>query len=292
MTISEFKQAVASFAGREPEYFQDNVNGKQGPDKLMIAINNAKLFLQRQIDFEYARVMVDLHYVAAPGRTEGASLKQALLHGTTDPINVKKVISLFTQKGFERMTPLRQKTFRGVSEMMRKALDLGEYPFNPTNWNPQPSPAQVAGSQNAAQPLPIHGVVAGHSSWDPIFYQHGTQLFLYPKPPVSDPSVYTDDLSLVADVIQLLPPYSETYTGAQEMSVEGANPLDDNFVDNSSDFLLENCYDYLLFRSLVELNVFMKDSDQVGVSQTKMTEALENIRQWNADLINAGYDIE
>lgn len=271
MDVFEFKQAVASFVGREPEYFIDNVNGKPGPDKLLIAINNAKGFIQRQIDFEYARVIVDLSYTTTIGAGEGADLGRAVLHDTATPVRVKKVINLYSEAGWPRMLPLRQKLFRSVTDLMRKAADEGN-----NYWVPSARP----GFNQSPPHGYTHTAVAGHGICDPIYYQHGRTIYLYPKPNGYDEqnqnSPAVPALKLIADVVQFMPPYCEFPGNDQVLT----------------DFLLEDCYDYLLYRTATELNVFLKDEDQLQISQSKMTEALENVRQWNADLINAEYDME
>ncbi len=286
MNISEFKQAVASFVGRDPAYFQDNVDGALGPDKLLIAINNAKIFLQRQIDFEYARGFVDFTYVTQIGTGEGIRLQNAVRHDSACPVNVKKVVNLYTPHGFARLLPLRQKTFRGVSDMIRGSFERGG-----NLWIPDMRPGY-----GTICPLPTDAewtAVWGHTFRDPIYYQHGRTIYLYPKPNGQNaqcqnvPAV--PNLSFVGDVVAFLPSYSEgTPQSNSVTNVDGKAETDPYLTD----FFLTDCYDYMLWRSIVELNVFLKDDDQVGVSQSKMTEALENIRQWNADIINAGYDIE
>jgi hypothetical protein len=286
VNIAEFKQAAGAFVGRDPEYFLLNADGSQGADKLLIAVNNAKAFLQRQIDFEYARTWVDLTYITEIGAGEGIRLQDAVRQYTSCPVNVKKVINLFTPHGYARLLPLRQKTFRGVTEMVR-----GSFERNGDLWMPdcRESYAQYA-------PCGQHNVwtaVWGHTFRDPIYYQHGRTLYMYPKPNGFDQqqqnSPAVPNLPFVADVVEFLPPYENAASGLESnlSGVEGkpACPY-------ITDFILDMCYDYMLWRTIVELNVFLKDDDQVGVSQTKMTEALENIRQWNADLINAGYEIE
>src|ERR1700742_1412160 len=96
MNITEFKQAMASLVGRDPTYFTDNIDGTAGPDKLIIAIKNAKAFIQRQIDFEYSRVMVDLTYYKQLGPQEGSSLNAAVYHDTGTPVKIKKVVNAYT----------------------------------------------------------------------------------------------------------------------------------------------------------------------------------------------------
>lgn len=290
MNITEFKQAVASFAGRDPAYFLDNADGTLGPDKLLIAINNAKIFLQRQIDFEYAREFVDFTYVTQIGAGEGIQLQNAVLHDTSCPVVVKKVINLFTPFGFARLLPLRQKTYRGVSEMVR-----GSYERHGHRWFPDDRPGFI-GTPAAPGYWPAWDrwtAVWGHTCRDPIYYQHGRTIYLYPKPNGFDETCQNTpaipNLSFVGDVVAFLPPYSEGIPQDNSLSNIDGNMCTSPYL---TDFLLSDCYDYMLWRSLIELNVFLKDDDQVGVSQSKMTEALENIRQWNADLINAGYDIE
>lgn len=285
MNISEFKQTVASFVGRDPAYFLDNADGTLGPDKLLIAINNAKIFLQRQIDFEYAREFVDFTYNTTIGAGEGIRLQDAVLHDTACSVGVKKVVNLYTPHGFARLLSLRQKTFRGVTDLVR-----GSFERNGGRW--LPDRRDFFENIGPFSHDKFWTAVWGHGYRDPIYYQHGRTIYLYPKPNGLDeahqntPAV--PNLSFVGDVVAFLPNYTtDQVTDSSLTSIDGKS-----VVPHLTDFLLTDCYDYMLWRSIAELNVFLKDDDQVGVSQTKMTEALENIRQWNADLINAGYDIE
>ena len=290
MFIDEFKEAVASFVGRPPSYFQYNEDGSAGPDKLLIAINNAKMFLQRQVDFEYARTAVDL--LCDPVRGVMFDYGTDILSG--ERIAIKKIDDVYFKARYRAMRPLRQMSRRAMVAQVRKGMNTDQH-----DWTRAVAPR--------ADEFQAHHALYGVTWRDPVAWQHGRRLYIYPSPGLADwqnfqewypqswlnnyptiqpcgtlPDGKFPPVPLSCDVIELLPPYG---------NIDG--PVDKNRnVVWTHDFILDFCYDYMLFRSLSELNVFLKDTEQVTLSQSKMSEALQNIREWNADLINADFNLE
>jgi hypothetical protein len=93
-------------------------------------------------------------------------------------------------------------------------------------------------------------------------YQLGTFLYMmFPLPP-------------------LYPTAASNYTFSLD-TVKWQAPLvaagDDNF-------FLTYCNDFMLFRTLAELNVYLKEDDRVKIDQDKMTEAWQAVISWDSSL--------
>lgn len=59
-----------------------------------------------------------------------------------------------------------------------------------------------------------------------------------------------------------------------------------DYVNNTdTDFFLQYCSDFMLYRSVTELNVFLKDNEKVPVSSAKMDEAMKAVVEWNSALM-------
>lgn len=83
MNIGQLRKAVAKFCGKDVNFFIDN-----GEDLLIAALNGARLEAEQVIDFEYAKVYVDLEIDG----TAGGSIHAATLHGGTDVVSIKTVL--------------------------------------------------------------------------------------------------------------------------------------------------------------------------------------------------------
>lgn len=282
MHLDDFKQTVASFVGREPDYFCYNENGTPGPDKLLIAINNAKLFLQRQIDFEYSRCAVDL--LVDP--ILGGSIDRCVDRVTGETVKVKKIEAYYLRHKYDEFKPLNKMTRRTIADQVRKGENhnFGETIYHQHEYD--------RGRTRTSR-------VAGATHGDPVVYVHGRSVFLYPRMNHHDdiamyqhwyPSDYIAQMPesklppvpLTCDVIPFLPDYRSVLDGKPGQFPKA----------HTEDFILDFCADYMLFRALSELNVFLKDSEQISISQSKMAEALENIRNWNADIDTTSSDYE
>lgn len=100
------------------------------------------------------------------------------------------------------------------------------------------------------------------NSTDPKLIRQANKLYLSPSPE-SATTVYLD-------IVKWMPDYSDTVT---------------------EDFFLNECSDYMLYRSIVELNFFLKDDERVVVSQKKLDEVWDSVLAWDNCLIeNASQD--
>lgn len=258
MLIHDFLDVVARYLGKEVEYFQEGNN----VDKLLLAANNAKRFMERGLDFEYCKlpVTVPINFTTdLDGNIDEAigDLHDACDAYTMLSIDVKKIRSAWlTNKSLNRY-PLRIWSDTAIYDRLRRKIDLNH--------------------------ISTHQPTIGYDS-DPKLFQTGHKIFLYPSqvyvyglsgnvPTASDiPSGVTVRL----DVIRWLPRYG-------------------NGEDNSTvqtDFLLEYCSDYLLYRMITELNFFLKEDQRVSISQAKMTEAWTNVIAWNDCLIRGDENLD
>ncbi len=111
--------------------------------------------------------------------------------------------------------------------------------------------------------------LVGISAWVPNYSlsQQGDKIYLHP----GDTAAYNNASSVVValDVVKFLEPYA---------------------LDADTDFLLENAEDWLLFRSIFELNFFLKEDERVPVSANALREAWESVVKWDSQLINGATD--
>lgn len=52
-----------------------------------------------------------------------------------------------------------------------------------------------------------------------------------------------------------------------------------------NDFLVENMYDFLLFRSIFELNLFLKEDQRVGITAEVLQDVWRNVVGWNETVV-------
>jgi|ERR1043165_862082 hypothetical protein len=111
--LGELRLAVAGFLQRKPEDFLRGAGSDDEVDLLTLACNNARLWAERQIDFEKSKVAVDLPNVSL---VDGADLGDAVLHsdGST-PVRVKKIRTPFL--------PLTGTSIFPVDLLTKKAWD-------------------------------------------------------------------------------------------------------------------------------------------------------------------------
>jgi hypothetical protein len=62
-------------------------------------------------------------------------------------------------------------------------------------------------------------------------------------------------------------------------------------VQTHQQFLLDYCYDILLYRAITELNFFLKEDERVTISKDQWNLAWNNVVQWNATIFGNTTDI-
>lgn len=106
------------------------------------------------------------------------------------------------------------------------------------------------------------------------------------------PQVPGYSLQQQANKIYLNPGGSAAYNGVTTVTValDVIRWQDDYSLDADTDFILEHCEDWLLFRSIFELNFFLKEDERVPVSASALKEAWESVVKWDTQIINASVD--
>lgn len=97
---------------------------------------------------------------------------------------------------------------------------------------------------------------------EPVIIRQGGKIFLTPV--TNTLAANGETISIALDVVQWIEDYSDTF---------------------QSDFFLEYCQDWLMYRSVRELNFYLKDSNRVIVTSGMVDDAWEVVKVWNASLM-------
>ena len=98
-----------------------------------------------------------------------------------------------------------------------------------------------------------------------IVVQNGSKIFVAP----ADSNVVGGTQIVYLDAYLWLPPY---VTGME------------------NDFILDNCFDWLMYRCIHELNFFLKEDERVALSTKLMQESWDAMVKWNNELIKSAVD--
>lgn len=317
-TANDLLTAVASFMGRERSTFIKN-----GHDVLLQAANNARLYAERMIDFELSRKMVDVPNVSL---STGGDLDDAVLHDNpSTPVNVKKIIRPFvTFAGQTNTFPIafysRNSWLRRVQRNWERIrpIDPAIF-FSPANksiewWTQEyfgiiqqfacmqsarkiylvPADEKAVGAETITMYFDVY-------AWLPNYGEtefNGTATATTTNKLIDSAADFIDEGAHVGMVVR----NTDNQTEAVVLAVEDTNTLllnadifatDENYrimVANETDFLLESCFDWLLYRCVFELNFFVKEDERVGLSTQLMTDAWNAMRAWNENLISQSVD--
>lgn len=306
--------AVASFMQRRPDNFTKN-----GFDCLLRACNNARLYAERQIDFELSRVSVTVPNVDL---NNGGSLDDAVLYGTLDPVNVKKIKRPFIAFGSNsNAVPVG---FYSRDSWLKRLKRL---------WEQVLPPQTAAVTIQSLQQFWTREFVATLQPYAVI--QMGRQVYVAP----ADKQALGQTFSLDFDVLKFLPNYGTFNQGGQTDSTVVGKLVDSTaaflpssvrigqvvtneatgataiitavdsatmltlstdifttgqiysiLVANETDFLLDNCFDWLMYRAIWELNFFLKEDERVQLDRDLINESWEAVKSWNENLINLATD--
>jgi hypothetical protein len=233
-TIGDLRKAICAFTRRSPSSFV----GEHG-DSLLVAVNNAKNFAQREVDFEAAFEQV---MVVVPEVAKGGDLRKAKLY----PDNQVAAEVKCVRKGFLQSTsgsfqiPVPVVSRQSWVDSLERRSTGSVYSLN------ERETGHVANA--SAQPLSI--VLVG---------QH--KFFISPAS------------EAVLGTLQALPVYFDAIL------------LQPDFVsDNETSFLLTYCFDFMLFRSIYELNFLLKEDQRFEISMTMLSVAWQSVKDWNSKI--------
>jgi hypothetical protein len=305
-SYGDLRTAVSAYISRQPGCFV-----QFDADMLLRAINNAKNYCQRALDFEKAKVFGQL----SVNLTSGGDLEDAVIFGTSDPLIVKSIVNAFLQMpGTATQFPIAIESRDSHIHRLKRRFEHVHslVSINDTR------------EANTAYPLTL--------------VQYGNKLYLVPNDPPTFAGAST--VTVYFDAIEWIPDFSNSVvTGATSDTVvnqlvdDGADfndpdaqvlpgdlvvnfttnlqavtrrVLDDNtlLLDKDifqtdgdeyqvftvvtpaqSQFLLDFCFDYMLFRTLFELNFFIKEDVRVNISEKLLSDIWENVIKWNATFI-------
>lgn len=239
MDITEFKTLVAAYGNRDLASF---VQGTPTVDLLLRAINNAKKWAQRQLDFELARTTVKVQIDVVNGGT---------LVGAVDAVDPSTIVVV--NRIEQAYVSYNEGAGYRPIDFMTKARWAAR---TKTRWECVDS-----------DPTRTTGMVPASMEASPAIVQQGMKLFFFPAP--TDAQAGTE-LTIALDVIQWMPDYTDIGTAGGV----------------TTDFFLEYCSDWLLYRSLREVNFFLKDGQRVQVTEQMLADSWESVREWNGSINN------
>lgn len=308
-TYRQLRDGIAAYMHRQADVFLMN-----GQDMLLRAVNNAKNYAQREVDFEFAKKFAFMNDVSV---VNGASFESGMLEfGTGNVILVKSIRRAFLQdsnsSGQIPVAFISRDSY--VDRLKRRYEDsLG-------------SLREVTASAGFYTTFPLSVVQVGFTVY---------------VTPANDTTFGGATTKLYFDVFRWLPDFTYTEVAGTVTSTSSFNLVDTgkNFVSlgvrigdvvtnttdgttatvvgvtsattlalsadimvsgetynvavvdpNQTNFLLDYCFDYMLFRSIWELNFYLKEDQRVQLSDKLMHDIWQNVREWNATIIGNNCD--
>lgn len=315
-TANDLMNSIAAFLGRDRSVFY-----KSGVDCLLRAINNARLYAERKVDFELARVSVDVNNVSL---TNGGSLDNAVLHsdGVT-PVNVKKIkrpfVQFFSDTGNSYPIAFysRDKWLRRVQRKVDRLtpLDVSFFTPNPVNWTMEAVMGAIRQFAVIQMGRTVYLVPADNKTWPTgtltLFFDVFKWLPSYGATALTGTASSTSTNQLVAAAsnfitsgvnVGMLVRNTTTSAIAVVTAVNNATTLTLNtniftsgntfsiLTASETDFLIDNCFDWLMYRSIWELNFFLKEDERVQLSTDLIRDAWDALTSWNENLISQSVD--
>lgn len=302
-TYANLRDAVAAYMHRPADIFL-----VAGQDMMLRAVNNAKNFAQRAVDFEQSRVFAQLDSVSL---TDGADLANCKLFGTATAVTVKTLRQAFLSTGTAgQQYPIDilgrdayvtrvKRRFEEVSSQQEARSLAGV--------NTAMLPQGVIQYGNIVYLVPADSSVLGGSAptvyfdaikWLPDFGQTtltGSATSTTAGKLVASAGNFIVNLVRIGDVVT----NTTDGTSALVTGVTSATTLElsaDIFISGEAysigvtaatetNFLLDYCFDFMLFRTIFELNFFLKEDQRVPISAELLASIWENVIKWNATVV-------
>lgn len=256
MIVSTFKSILAAFANRDQSLFQV---GNPPVDLLLTAMNNSIKWAQRTIDFELCRVNVDV----SVDLLNGADLSTAVLHGSrVDDGTGTNTLTAGTPVSVNKI----ERAFLPVNNT------LSWQPCDFISRNSQVRQQQMVNDHytyNISRSTEPYNLSV--ASPNPAVIRYGNTIYVWPgNNGNAGPFAGTNPITVGLDVVQWLPDF--------------VNPTDTNF-------LMDNCQDWLMYRTLAELNFFLKASDRFAITDKMLADSWQSVVDWNGSLEDMGDDV-
>ena len=299
-TYAQLRDKIAAYIHRPADILNYN-----GQDMLLQAVNNTKNFAQRVVDFELSRVFVQLPNVHP---TNGADMSGLQLFGTATPVVVKSLEHAFFGLGDgTSQFPVDFVSRDAYVNRLRRRYDE-----NFVSANPQSLTSIGTGfTQTVVQygttiffipgssgPSATQTVYFDAIKWLPDFT---TTLLLGTTTSTVAGQLVDAGKTFITTGVRIGDVVINTTTNASAVvtAVNSQTALTlsaDIFVSGQTysiayvdgaqtNFLLDFCFDFMLFRTLYELNFFLKEDSRVELSDKLMTDLWENVKKWNITIV-------
>lgn len=106
-----------------------------------------------------------------------------------------------------------------------------------------------------------------------VLVQDGNLIFVTP----ADTSQFDSTFTVSANVVRWLDAYVQ---GDVNMTAQS----------DQNDFLLDNCFDWMLFYGITQLNFYLKEDQRVQLSSSMLKDTWDSMVTWNNELIKASSD--
>lgn len=301
-TANDLKTAIAAYMHRDASVFVTN-----GFDVLVRAMNNARLFAERKVDFELSRVTADV----TTSVLNGGALSAAVLHsdGIT-PVRVKKITSAFlafTTGGFFPIGIISRNL--DISELKRQYEGI-KPTDNPASAFQGAKPFRLVQLGSSIYITPADTTTLGTGSVTvsldvfKFLPDYGATLKIGTSTTTTTNKLVASAGSFITNLIAIGNIVTNTTSGASAVvtAVESATTLalsGDIFLTGNAysiatlgetDFLIDNCFDWLMYRSAYELNFYLKEDERVTLAARIVDDAWSGLLSWNANMVTQGVD--
>lgn len=306
MVIDDFKKLVSDYMNRDSALFDSNKAGQV--DKLLLAANNAKAYAQRRLVFELSKTVVDI----VVDKSTGGLISSAVLHadGVT-PVLVQTFERAFlpTSDGVSLIPVDLVNRDSQVKAIKRRVENVHD-----------PRGTMVPGSMSFMQVVRF-GDRMFVQNWDSALYTTQTIKASFDvvrwMPKYGQSIVGTTTGSVAQKLVDSGATFitkgvaigdkvtnGGTHASSLVDAVESETTLHlvvDLFgsaqaysvgTSVQEDFFLVDCVDFMLYRTIQELNLFLKEDQRVAISAGMMKDAWDSVVSWNARLERSGEDLD
>jgi len=298
---SELRDAVSGYMHRSPEVFYFN-----NQDLLLRAVNNAKNFTQRALNLEEAKFFGELNDVAYTDGVDTSVLKvfgentlkrtklvRRVFLPTVDRVSQYPIDFVSRDAYVSRVK--RRYEYVALQENAKSNADQGTFPTTATIVGRKVFVVNTGTSRGSLYfdalewlpdfaPVPVTGVSTSTSSSQLVASAGG---FVTAGVRIGD-VVYntTDGTSAVVTAVVS----ASVLALNADIFVTGETYRIDVTPDSQTNFLLDTCFDYMLFRSVYELNFYLKEDTRVQLSDKLLENLWNNVIRWNETLIMNSVD--
>lgn len=283
-TYTDLQNAICAFMHRPAGEF---VVG--GFDVLLRATNNAKDFCQRAIKFNRAFVTTEV-----VGSASGyVNVNKGILYGGTEMVALRSVDRASTvDVATGAAWPVDIYSYEAWHDEVQRFRDMGV-----TLPERSSSVLVLEGEQAFVYPYPsgeyrvrLHGArwlpdiekkvfvgVATSSSTNQVVMSSATFATL---------GVRIGDVVTVGLKSALVVAVAETTLTLTAHICSSGDTFTVWYLNGAqTNFLIDNCFDFLMYRSIFELNFFLKEDERVVISDSVLQQTWQNVVAWNETVV-------